>query len=178
MNNSNYDYITEMVKPNGKKTSERKVWSIGLESTLIPFFVATNATGRTKLDRDAIGSPLRLAYNDDNSVKFNKAGKPVIKVAKAISDQVKVMRENYIAGLQAFTHEIQQSDTDLYNSEATACLQAGKPIADRDQANLDKIKLAMENEAKIKAENDANLVRSALEHAESSENAQTELVTA
>ncbi len=165
--NNNYDYITEMVKDNGKKTTERKVWSIGLETALIPFFVATNATGRTKIDRDAIGSPLRLAYNQDGSVKFSKTGKPIIRVAKPISDQVKVMRDNYIAGLQKFAHDVQQSETESYNSEATACLSAGKPIADRDQANIDKIKLAMENEAKLKAENEANLVNEALNHAES-----------
>jgi hypothetical protein len=174
--NNNSDYITEMVKSSGKKTTERKVWSIGLESTLVPFFVATNATGRTSINRDAIGSPLRLAYNEDGSVKFSKTGKPIIRVAKPISDQVKVMRDNFIAGLQSFVHTVKTENAELYNAEAIACRVAGKPIADKDQANIDKIMLAIEAEAKAKAESEAQLVKDAIDHAEQVE--QTELIPA
>jgi hypothetical protein len=162
----NNDYITMLVKSNGQKTSERKVWSIGLESTLIPFFTATNATGRTKIDRDAIGSPLRLAYDQDNSVKFSKNGKPIIKVAKPIADEVKNMRVNFIANLQAFTQSVKAENAEAYNSEAIACMEAGKPIFDRDQANLNLINKAIEAEAKAKAEAEAELINSALNHAE------------
>jgi hypothetical protein len=175
-NDDKYGYITEIVKASGKKTSERKVWSIGLETTLIPFFVATNTIGKTSIDRDAIGSPTRLAYNDDGSVKFSKTGRPIIKVAKPISDQVKSMRENYIANLQAMTRSIKAENEQAYIAEATACLNAGMPIAKRDQANLDKIVARIEAEAKAQSESDQKLVDQAIEHANAE--AKKELVPA
>ena len=36
-------YIKNLLKPTATKATSRKVWSIDLESTWIPFFTATNA---------------------------------------------------------------------------------------------------------------------------------------
>jgi hypothetical protein len=45
--------------------------------------------GDTAIPHEALGAPMRLVYNQDGSVKFSKAGKPVVKVAKDISDNVR-----------------------------------------------------------------------------------------
>ena len=93
------NYIKNLLKPTANKATSRKVWSIDLETVWLPFFTATNAMGDTAIPSDALGAPLRLAYNQDSSVKFSKSGKPIIKVAKDISDNVKMVRENFVISL-------------------------------------------------------------------------------
>ena len=90
------NYIKNLLKPTANKTTSRKVWSIDLETVWLPFFTATNAMGDTAIPHDALGAPMRLAYNQDGSVKFSKTGKPVVKVAKDISDNVRLVRDNFI----------------------------------------------------------------------------------
>ena len=64
------NYIANLLKPVTNKSSSRKVWAIDLETVWVPFFTATNAMGGTSIPHEALGCPLRLAYNKDNSVKF------------------------------------------------------------------------------------------------------------
>ena len=73
MNNNNEtpQYIASLFKPNAKKQSARKVWSIDLETVWLPFFIASNTMGVTQIPHEAIGCPLRLGYNTDGSVKFS-----------------------------------------------------------------------------------------------------------
>ncbi len=146
--------VVEMVgKVGTKKQSERKLWSIGLESTLLPFFSMTNASGITKIDRDAIGAPLRLAYNQDGTAKVSKAGRLIIQVAKPIRDQVTAMRESYIATLnKAVRDYVAESPENkaAFEAEVKANIEAGKPIVTRDNGNITRF-----NEAIVKAEADA-----------------------
>src|SRR5208283_3951314 len=100
------NYIKSLLAPNTKKPQGRKVWSIDLETVWLPFFTASNTMGVTAIQPDSLGAPLRLSYNQDGSVKFSKAGKPVIRVAKDISNNVKLVRDNFIAGLQSYAHEV------------------------------------------------------------------------
>jgi len=93
------NYIKALLVPNGRKPAGRKVWSIDLETTWLPFFTATNVMGETRIAPDALGAPLRLAYNADGSVKFSKTGRPVTKVVKELSDQIRMVRENFTASL-------------------------------------------------------------------------------
>ena len=96
-------YIKSLLRPNGSKPAGRKVWSVDLETVWIPFFTATNTEGLTAIPNDAIGAPLRLAYNPDGSVKFNeRTGRPVVKVQTDIAEQVKLVRENFVATLQQY----------------------------------------------------------------------------
>ena len=76
-------YIKNLLRPNASKPAGRKVWSIDLESTWLPFFTATNAMRETAIPHEALGCPLRLAYNQDASVKFSKAnpGRRILDVA-------------------------------------------------------------------------------------------------
>ena len=82
------DYIKALLRPNGRKPAGRRVWSIDLETVWLPFFTATNTMGDTAIPHEALGAPLRLAYNADGTVKFSQTGRPVIKVAKEIADMI------------------------------------------------------------------------------------------
>jgi len=79
------NYIKALLMPNGKKPAGRKAWSIDLETVWLPFFTATNTVGDTHISPDALGAPLRLAYDADGSVKFSKTGRPITKVAKELA---------------------------------------------------------------------------------------------
>jgi len=129
-------YIKNLLKPTANKSQSRKVWSIDLETVWLPFFTATNTQGDTAIPHEALGAPLRLAYNQDGSVKFSKAGKPVVKVAKDISDNVKLVRENFIAGLQSYTNEVFNQNTEAYKAQIAQAVEAGKPIQQHDQEKL------------------------------------------
>ena len=135
MNNDNF--IVQLVKPNSSKPQGRKSWSIDLETVWLPFFHSTNVKGVTKINPEALGAPLRLAYNPDNSVRFSKAGKPVIRICKDISDNVKLVRDNFIAGLQAYASDTAKELPEAYQESITNALKAGKPIIDRDLIELD-----------------------------------------
>ena len=81
--------------------------------------------GDTAIPHDALGAPMRLAYNQDGSVKFSKAGKPVVKVAKDISDNVKLVRENFVAGLQTYANTVFNENGEAYKAQITKAVEAG-----------------------------------------------------
>ncbi len=82
-------YIAALLQPQPSKPTGRKVWSIDLETVWLPFLTATNVVKATAIPSEALGAPLRLQYEDDGEVKFSKTGRPVVRVAKEIADQVK-----------------------------------------------------------------------------------------
>ncbi len=131
-------YIKNLLRPNGQKPSGRKVWSIDLETVWLPFFTATNTEGITVIPSEALGAPLRLAYELDGSVKFNsKTGKPVIKVVKDVSDQIRLVRENFVAGLQQYVTSVQSKQGEEYKEQVRLNIEAGTPIRERDREALD-----------------------------------------
>ena len=132
------NYIKALLMPNGRKPAGRKAWSIDLEMVWIPFFTATNTVGDTHLPPDALGAPLRLAYNADGSVKFSKTGRPITKVAKDLSDTIKMVRSNFSAGLVSYAEQVQSKDKAGYKAQIELARRAGQPIIARDKANLDK----------------------------------------
>ena len=149
------NYIKSLLMPNGRKPAGRKVWSIDLETVWLPFFTATNTVGDTHLPADALGAPLRLAYDADGSVKFSKTGRPITKVAKDLADTVRMVRENFSAGLQSYANQVITDNPDGYKEQVEMATEAGQPIIARDRANLDKaIAKAME-EALSEAEGKA-----------------------
>ena len=93
------NYVKTLLEPSTRKTASRKVWSIDLEGVWLPFFTATNVQGQTAISRDVLGAPLRLAKEKDGTVKFSTTGRPVIRVAKELSDQIRMVRENFTASL-------------------------------------------------------------------------------
>lgn len=153
-------YIKALVKPNGRKPTGRRVWSIDLETVWLPFLTATNTMGDTVIPHEALGAPLRLAYNADGSVKFTKTGRPMVKVAKEVQDTVKMVRENFVAGLLSYANGVVAEMPDAYKAEVEANRQAGMPIADKDRQALELLALAMaEARAEPKAEPKAEAER-------------------
>jgi len=160
------NYIKSLLKANIQKPQGRKVWSIDLETAWLPFFTATNVMGETRIPVDAIGAPLRLAYNPDGAVRFSKSGRPVVRVAKDISDNVRLVRENFVAGLQSYAHGVITDNSDDYTAQVIKAREAGTPIIAHDRDKL--------NEAMDKA------IKDAIAHAEAETQApaERELVTA
>ena len=153
MANKTPQYIKALLKPNGTKPAGRRVWSIDLESVWLPFFTATNTMGDTAIPHEALGAPLRLAYNGDGSVKFSKSGRPVIKVAKDVQDNVRMVRENFVASLQAYAHGVAKENPEGYKAEVEASAKAGLPIVERDKEALEAaIGLQAEAIAEARAE--------------------------
>ncbi len=129
-------YIAALLMPQPSKPAGRKVWSIDLETVWLPFLTATNVTKATAIPSEALGAPLRLQYEDDGSVKFSKTGRPVVRVAKEIADQVKVVRENFTANLLSFAGVVARKEKDVFKAQVEAAQAAGAPIVARDQASL------------------------------------------
>ena len=144
------NYITGLVTPNKtEKKQARKSWSIDLESTWIPFFNATNAMGETAISNEALGVPLRLSTDKDGMVKFAKDGKPRVGIVKELSDTIKVVRENFVAGLQSYAHNVATSDDtkQAYTLQVEANVKASKPVIKAEQKKLrEAIKMLEQSE--------------------------------
>jgi len=167
------NYIKSLLLPNAKSTQERRVWSIPLETVWLPFFTATNTMGDTSIPLDALGSPIRLSYDKDGSVKFSKSGRVVTKVVKPIAESVTLIRQNFVANLQQYSEQVATDRQEDYAKQIEKATIAGKPIIAHDRAELDKaIQLQLE-EAMRQAEAEADTP----EVAETPE-AERELVTA
>jgi len=151
-------YIKALLLPNGKKPAGRKVWSIDLELVWLPFFTATNTMGDTQIPPDAMGAPLRLAYEQDGSVKFSKTGRPVTKVAKPLSDNIRMVRENFTASLISYANGVIAEMPEAYRTQVELASKAGEPIIKKDRANLQealaRIVEQAEAEAKVLPEKD------------------------
>ncbi len=137
--------------PQAKATkTARRVWSIDLESVWLPVFHATNIMGEISMPAEALGAPLRLATGKDGSVRFNQSGKPVIRVVKDISDMVKLIRENFTAGLQAYANEVITEKPEAYTASVKQAIEAGKPIIAHDTAMLSEA-IRRQVEAEVEA---------------------------
>ncbi len=124
-------HISVLLQPTASKPQGRKVWSIDLETVWIPFFLATNVAKATAIPSDALGAPLRLAYDKDGEVKFTKSGRPSMKVATEVAAQVKTVRENFVANLQSFTGKVMSQEKDGFKTEVEAAQKAAEPIAQK-----------------------------------------------
>ena len=146
-------YIKNLLLPNAKSPTGRRVWSIDLETVWLPFLMSTNTMGDTAIPSDALGSPIRLAYDKDGGVKFSKSGRPVTKVAKPISDNVTLIRQNFVATLQQYSEEVATSHKEDYAKQVNMATVAGKPIIAHDRVEPDKaIQLQLEEAMRVEAE--------------------------
>ena len=132
------NYIKSLLIPNGRKPSGRKAWSIDLETVWLPFFTATNVTGDTRIPSEALGAPIRLAYDTDGSVKFSKTGRPITKVVKPIGDSVRMVRENFTAGLLAYANGVITDNPEGYKAQVEMAREAGAPVLTKDRESLQK----------------------------------------
>ena len=132
------DYIQSLLIPNAKKATARRVWGIELETVWLPFFLATNAQGGSAIPADALGCPLRLGYAPDGSVKFSRTGRPVTKVVKELADSVRMVKDNFTAGLLVYANGVITNNPDGYKAQIEQARVAGEPIQSRDRDNLSK----------------------------------------
>ncbi len=132
------NYIKSLLLPTTKATQERKAWSIPLETVIVPFFTATNTMGDSTIPHDALGAPLRLARDKDGSVRFGNNGKPVIRIAKPLSQAVTIMRENFVANLKNYAETVKAEKSDEYAMQVEMAQEAAKPIQEQEQTDLDK----------------------------------------
>jgi len=132
------NYIKSLLLPNAKSPTGRRVWSIDLETVWLPFFTATNTMGDTVIPLDALGCPIRLAYDKDGSVKFSKSGRVMSKVVKPIADSVTLIRQNFVANLQQYSEQVATDRQEDYAKQVEMATIAGKPIMAHDRAELDK----------------------------------------
>ena len=145
------NYIKSLLTPNTKKPQGRKVWSIDLETVWIPFFTATNTVGDTAIPSEALGCPMRLAYDKTGAVRFSQTGRPVVRVAKELSDNVRLVRDNFTANLISFAGEVMTDHPDEYKAQLAQSNKAGLPIAKHDSQELSK---ALEARAEAEAKAD------------------------
>ena len=147
------NYIKSLVTPTTKQPQGRKVWSIDLQQVWLPFFTATNTMGDTAIPSDAIGCPLRLGYDKAGQVRFSQAGRPVIRVAKEIADNVRLVRENFTANLLNYTGSVMRDNAEGYKAQIETARKAGEPIYQHDKNQLSNaLKARAEAEAKAQAE--------------------------
>ena len=149
------NYIKSLLLPNAKSPRGRRVWSIDLETVWLPFLTATNTMGDAAIPADALGCPIRLAYDKDGSVKFSKTGRPVSRVARPISDNVTLIRQNFVANLQQYAEQVATDRQKDYAKQVEMATIAGRPIIAHDKVELDKaIQLQLEEAMRQAQEED------------------------
>ncbi len=132
------NYIKSLLLPSTKPPQGRKAWSIDLETVWLPFLTSTNLMGDTAIPHDALGAPLRLAYDKDGSVKFNRNGRPITKIAKPIAQTVSLVRENFVANLKDYASSVAEAHSDAFNKQIVLQRKAGEPIIQHDNNEMDK----------------------------------------
>ncbi len=135
--NGTPNYIKSLLTPTTKQPQGRKVWSIDLQQTWLPFFTATNTMGDTAIPSEALGCPLRLGYDKAGEVRFSQAGRPVIRVAKEISDNVRLVRDNFTANLLNYAGQVIEGNAEGYKAQVEMARVAGEPIYQHDRSQLD-----------------------------------------
>ena len=116
--------------------------------------------GDTAIPAEAIGCPLRLGYDKAGQVRFSQAGRPVIRVAKEIADNVKLVRDNFTANLLNYAGTVIKDNADGYKAQVALALKAGEPIYQHDRTQLDNaLKAKAEAEAKAEAVKSKNKKR-------------------
>jgi hypothetical protein len=124
-------YIATLVRPLPKSaTTERKLWAIGLSTTWLPFFTATNLEGATFIPAEAMGCPMRLVVGKDGEVRFSESGKPRLGVAKELSTAIRLVRENFVANLQKHANDVATENAEGYAKLVASYQDAGRPIAE------------------------------------------------
>lgn len=125
-------YISTLLQPVGGPSADRRVWSIPIAGVWQPFFTATNTAGETAIAPEVLGAPLRLMKDKDGTPKFSSTGRPVIRVVKELSDQIRMVRENFVNGLLGYADMVRKSMADQFKAQIEASRKAGEPIIAQD----------------------------------------------
>ena len=155
MENPTPGYISTLLQPMAERGSDRRAWSIPLQGVWLPFFTATNTQGETAIHAEVLGAPLRLVREKDGTPRFSKTGRPVIRVVKELSDQIRIVRENFTYGLLSYADTIQKARPKEYKAQVEASRKAGEPIAQKDAVDLATYLASLKAETEAVAEVEA-----------------------
>jgi hypothetical protein len=134
--------IAKMLRPVVNKPQGRKVWSIDLETVWIPFFTASNTVGDTQIPNEALGAPLLLSKDNDGTIRFNDAGRQVLRVNKDLSKAVADVRQNIIAELMNYPQLVYKAKPQEYQAQLEANHKAGQPILDKMAREITEAQIA------------------------------------
>jgi hypothetical protein len=130
-NGTTPDFITALLAPAKGSKGSRRAWGIDVETVWVPFFTATNVDGKTFLDDDILGAPIRLAKTKDGEVRFDQNGRPRMRVAPELNAQVTLVRENFVSGLMAYTGNMIAERPDEYREQVEAAQLAGAAVVEQ-----------------------------------------------
>jgi hypothetical protein len=151
--------MDSLLKPITKRQAGKRVWSIDLETVWLPFFTATNVEGKTEITPDVLGSPLRLQYDKSGSVRFSQSGKPVIRVAKELSDNVNMIKANFEQSLITHANTVKMDRPSEYKAQIDLASKMAVPIIAHDRAEYTKAVVALK--ARAEAKDKADIVNEA-----------------
>jgi len=116
--------------------------------------------GDTAIPAAAIGCPLRLGYDKAGAVRFSQSGRPLVKVAKELADNVRLVRDNFTANLVNYAGSVIKENGEGYKAQVELGHKAGETIFQYDRSQLEKaVKAqAVRAEAVAKAEAEAEAV--------------------
>ena len=149
--------IGSLLTPRPTKASDRRSWGIPVAGVWVPFFTATNATGESHLSTETLGYPVRLAKDGDGSIKLTKNGAPALRTVKELADQVRMVRENFQAGLLAHAEAVQKAMPEVYKAQADANAKAGRVVYELDKKALDEFLAEAEAQAQGNSETPADI---------------------
>ena len=128
--------IGSLLAPRPAKASDRRAWGIPVAGVWVPFWTATNASGETHISAETLGYPVRLAKDSDGKIKLGKTGTPMLRTVKELGDQVRLVRENFQAGLLAHAEAVARAIPDAYKAQADANEKAGQVVYNLDAKAL------------------------------------------
>ncbi len=160
-------YISALVTPGPGGNASRKSWSIDVENVWVPFFTATNAQGDTDISPETLGAPIRLAVDKAGQVRFSDSGRPSMRVAPELSQQIRVVRENFQASLMNYTGTVMEENGDAYRAQVERNQQAATPLLEQDtkmlQEELDRRATALAEAVELEAQAVEHAAAAALE---------------
>jgi hypothetical protein len=135
-NGNTSGYIKALLAPTRSAKGSRCAWGVDVESVWVPFFTATNAMSETTIPDDVLGAPIRLAKDRDGEVRFGSSGRPVMQVHPELNSQIGIVRENFVAGLLAYTGSVMEERPDAYRERVEAQQAAAMPIVEADAKDI------------------------------------------
>ena len=129
-------FISALVTPGPGAASGKKSWSVDVESVWVPFFTATNAQGDTNVSPETLGAPIRLAVDKAGVVRFSANGRPSMRIVPELTQQIRVVRENFIASLMNYTGTVIEENGDAYKAQVERNQAAATPLLEQDSKML------------------------------------------
>lgn len=125
-------FIQSLVAPSAGGATRRMSWGVDVEAVWVPFFTATNAVGDTNVSHDALGAPIRLSVDKEGQPRFGANGRPSMRVAPEMTQQIRTVRENFVASLQAFTGNTMEENSEAYENQVKLSQDAGAILVAQD----------------------------------------------